>query len=395
MDRWNYVYKEILTVFYSVWKKPWPIWAGAIALAFANIFMFAYARAIGVFPQMAMWGSWIYNLLGIKVDAPFLPYPLTPLHLDFHSMIDFGIIFGVLISALISEEFKIRKDDLYGYLLAIIGGILMGFGTVLMPPCNVGGFYSATMALSLSGPVAALGLLLGAYLGGLLLKWQAMKAAALVEFNDAPVDEPVKEVTSTFQPYIGLAIAIILAIVAFIYFRLGKPKFSGLLLFGTFFGIVFQRSRLCIAGAFREIFVSRNGTTMKWILFSLAIGTIGFAILKSQGYQPMHFILPLGLHTVIGGFIFGIGMVLAGGCGAGIIWRSAEGYVRAWFAVISGMLTSGSWVLLYGKHVGEGWLYGKPFSLGHYFGWFGGTIIIFLFLACFYILITYVEGRKK
>ncbi len=395
MDRWDNVYKEILNVYYYIWKKPWPIWAGAIALALANIFMFAYARAIGVFPQMAMWGSWVYNLLGIKVDAPFLAYPLTPPHLDVHSMIDFGIIFGVLISALISGEFKIRKDDLYGYLLAIVGGILMGFGTVLMPPCNVGGFYSATMALSLSGPVAAIGLLLGAYLGGIFLKWQAIRAATSVVFNDSTADEPIKKVSSTIQPYIGYAISIILAIVVITYFWLGKTKFSGLLLFGTFFGIVFQRSRLCMAGAFREIFVSRDGTAMKWVLFSLAIGTVGFAILKSQGYQQMHFILPLGLHTVIGGFIFGIGMVLAGGCGAGILWRSAEGYVRAWLAVVSGMLASGSWVLLYGYHVGEGWLYGKPFSLGHRFGWFGGALLIFLFLTCFYILITYVEGKRK
>lgn len=395
MDQWNNIYKDIVTNFYySIWKKPWPIWVGAIALAFANIFMFAYARAIGVFPQMAMWGSWIFNLLGIKVEAPFAAYPLTPLHLDVHSMIDFGIIFGVLISALLSQEFKLRKDDWQGYLVAIIGGVLMGFGTVLMPPCNVGGFYSATMALSLSGPVAAIGLLLGAYVGGLFLKWQVNRAANEVDFSVAPIGEPVKKVGASLQPYIGLTIGIILAVVAFIYFSLGKTKFTGLLLFGTLFGIIFQRSRLCMAGAFREIFISRDGTLMKWILFSIAIGAVGLAILKSQGYQPMHFILPVGLHTIFGGFVFGIGMVIAGGCGAGILWRSAEGYIRAWFAVVSGMLTAGSWVLIYGRRVGEGWLYGRPYSLGHHFGWFGGTMLIFLFLALFYLLIVYVEGKK-
>jgi uncharacterized membrane protein YedE/YeeE len=134
---------------------------------------------------------------------------------------------------------------------------------------------------------------------------------------------------------------------------------------------------------------------MKWILLSIAIGTIGFTILKSQGYQQMAVVFPVGLHRLIGGFIFGIGMAIAGGCGVGILWRSAEGYVRAWIAVIAGMLTSGSWVLIYGDYVGKGWLYGKPFSLGHQFGWFGGAALIFLFLACFYILITYVEATKN
>jgi len=396
MERFKYVYEKIVLIFYHlIWKKPWPLWVGAVALAFANIFMFAYARAIGVFPQMAMWGSWVYNLLGIKISAPFTAYPLTPPYLDVHSMIDFGIIFGAAIAALISEEFKIRKDDLRGYGVALGGGVLMGFGTVIMPPCNIGGFYSATMALSLSGWLSALGLLLGAYVGGLFLKWQSKQAANGVDFSAVIEGEPIKKTRSSIQPYIGVAIGILLALVALIYFLLGKTKFTCLLLFGALFGVIFQRSRLCMAAAFREIFVSRNGIVMKRVLLSLAIGTVGFAILKSQGYQQMHFVLPAGLHTVFGGFIFGIGMVIAGGCGAGILWRSAEGYVRAWVAVAAGALTSGSWVLIYGHRVGEGWLYGKPFSLGHRFGWFGGTILVFLFLACFYILISYLEAKKK
>lgn len=396
MERWNNIYEKILPVFYHlIWEKAWPLWTGAVALAFANIFMFAYARALGVFPQMAMWGSWIYNLVGIKVDAPFTAVPLKPLHLDIHSMINFGIILGVAMAAFISQEFKIRKEDWRGYAVALVGGALMGFGTVVMIPCNVGGFYTATMALSLSGPVTVLGLLPGAYLGGLFLKRQVRKAADAVDFNAAPAGEPAGKTVSSIQPIIGVLIGALLAAVAFFYALQGNPKFAGLLLFGAFFGVIFQRSRLCFASAFREIFVSRNGTLMKWILLSIAIGTVGFAILKSQGYQPMHFVFPVGLHTVIGGFIFGIGMVIAGGCGIGILWRSAEGYVRAWIAVIAGMLTSGAWVLIYGNHVGKGWLYGKPFSLGGEFGWFWGTALVFLFLLSFYILITWVEAKKK
>ncbi|HEC98994.1 MAG TPA: hypothetical protein ENN18_01225 [Proteobacteria bacterium] len=395
MGRWEAISGEIKDVFYvRIWKRAWPIWAGAVALAFANIFMFAFARAIGVFPQMAMWGSWIYNLVGIKVDAPFIPYPLTPLHLDVHTMINFGIIMGAAMAALISQEFKIRTEDWRGYMTAIVGGVLMGFGTVIMPPCNVGGFYSATMALSLSGPLAGISLLSGAYLGGLFLKRQAAQAAEEIDFTALPMGEEVRKKENSFQPIMGAAVGLLLTIAAYAYAVKGMPKHAGLLLFGALFGVIFQRSRLCFASAFSGIFVSRNGTPMKWILFSIAIGTAGFAILKSQGYQQMHFVLPMGLHTVIGGFIFGIGMVIAGGCGVGILWRSAEGYVRAWMALIAAMLTSGAWVIIYGGHVGEGWLYGKPFSLGQ-FGWFGGALLIYLFLAAFYVLIKYVEAGRK
>jgi len=109
----------------------------------------------------------------------------------------------------------------------------------------------------------------------------------------------------------------------------------------------------------------------------------------------MHFVLPVGVHTVAGAFIFGVGMSLAGGCGIGVLWRSAEGYTRAWVALLAGMMTAGSWVLIYGKHVGEGWLYGKPVSLAQYGGYVGGTAIVFLFLAAFYGFILFVEARKR
>jgi uncharacterized membrane protein YedE/YeeE len=394
--RWNAITTNLTDVFYvALWKKAWPLWVGAVALALTNLFMFAFARAVGVFPQMGMWGAQVYNLAGIKVDAPFTAYPLAPLHLDMHSMICFGIVLGVAMAALLSEEFKLRKDHWTGYAAAAAGGVFMGFGTVIMPPCNVGGFYTATMALSLSGPLTVLGLVPGAYVGGLLMKWQATRAVEALDFRALSVSAPAEKKSSSAQPYLGAAVGVTLLAAAAAYASQGMMKQCGLLLFGALFGVIFQRSRLCFTSAFREILISRNGTLMKWVLLSIAIGTVGFALLKATGYQPMHYVLPVGVHTVVGGFIFGIGMSLAGGCGIGILWRSAEGYTRAWVAVVTGMMTAGAWVLIYGKHVGEGWLYGKPYSLAQHGGWFGGSAIVFAFLAVFYLFILYVEAGKR
>jgi uncharacterized membrane protein YedE/YeeE len=196
------------------------------------------------------------------------------------------------------------------------------------------------------------------------------------------------------QPYAALLLAVVLAAAAAFYAHTGLTKCAGLLLFGALFGTIFQRSRLCFTSAFREIFISRNGTMMKWILLSVAIGTVGMSLLKAKGYQPMSFILPVGIHTVVGGFVFGAGMSIAGGCGIGILWRAAEGYTRAWVAMLAGMLTAGSWVLIYRHHVGEGWLYGAPVSLGQKFGWFWGTVLVLGFLAAFYLFILWIEAGK-
>lgn len=382
------------TLYVPLFKRAWPVWTGALAFALANVLMAGYARGLGVFPQMSMWGASIYNFLGIKTEAPF--YPVTPVHLDVHSMINFGIIFGVLAAALISQEFKLRTDSWRGYAQGLLGGVLMGFGTVMTPPCNVGGFGTAVMAFSLSGYLMAVGLLGGAYLGGRILVWQAARAVAALDLAGARETALPQASRSSRQPLVGLlALVVLLAVVA-LYVAANKPPFAVLLLFGALFGIIFQRSRLCFAAAFRDVFVTRETGLLRWILVSLAVGMVGFAILKAKGFVPAdHFVFPAGIHNVTGGFIFGLGMVLTGGCGIGILWRSAEGYVRHWFALFGGMLAAGAWVHIYGDQVGKGWLYGSKVFLPDSFGWLGAFVVAGLALSIFYLFLTWVEASKR
>lgn len=389
--------RAVASLLRAPWARPWPVWLGAVLAGVSNVAMFAFARAIGVFPQMSMWGATVWNRLGLKVDAPFVAYPIKPAYLDMHSLLAIGVAVGALMAALLSREFKIRAEAPSNYLLAAIGGVLMGFGTVITPPCNVGGFFSATMALSLSGPVMAAGLLAGAYVGGRLLRARMERAARDVDFGRAGACSslPPAQPALSRAPVAGVALAVATVVAALLYLRNGLPKHAGLLLFGAWFGIIFQRSRLCFVSAFREIFVSRDGTVMKWVLLAVAIGTVGFAGLKAAGYQPMHMVLPVGLHTLVGGFIFGVGMSLAGYCGVGCLWRCGEGYVRAWIGLVAGALTAGSWTLLYGRHVGEGWLYGRPVFLPDRLGYLGAVAAVFAFLAVFYLLIRWAERGAR
>ncbi len=389
-----YLEQSLKEVGVRLFQEPWPLGAGALALTITNLFMFIYARALGVFPQMAMWGSWLYNLIGLKTESPFIPYPVKPPYLDMHSLLDIGIIFGALEASLLAREFKIRREDGQGYLFGALGGILMGLGTVLMPPCNVGGFWVATMAFSLSGPLAAIGLLLGAYVGGKILQGHIHRALLKVDFTQALEGEAVPPRSVSLQPQNGILVFILIVILAIVYHRLGMLKNAGLFLFGVLFGVIIQRSRLCFVAAFREILVSRDGKVMKWVLASMAVGALGFALLKGQGYQPQHMVFPAGWHNIVGGFIFGIGMVLAGGCGLGILVRSGEGYTRSWVACLTAMLTSGAWVHLYGQKVGQGWLYGKPVYLPEALGWGGALIFVYGFLLLFYLFILWVEAGK-
>jgi hypothetical protein len=119
-------------------------------------------------------------------------------------------------------------------------------------------------------------------------------------------------------------------------------------LVGLAFGVTVQRSRFCFTSAFRDFFLLGQVRVLKGILAGLAVSTIGFVVIMSMSSPNPAFgsppsdanILPVGLSTLIAGTLFGIGMVLAGGCVSGSLYRMGEGYVASWvaiFGVITGL----------------------------------------------------------
>ncbi|PFG38213.1 hypothetical protein ATJ97_0685 [Georgenia soli] len=108
---------------------------------------------------------------------------------------------------------------------------------------------------------------------------------------------------------------------------------TGLLL-GAALGFAMQRGRFCVTGAFRDVFVARSTRWLTAFLVVIAIQAVGIAAMQGMGVigaadKPLA--LPA---TVIGALIFGFAIVLAGGCATGTYYRSGEGLVGSWFALI-------------------------------------------------------------
>src|SRR3977135_923202 len=78
------------------------------------------------------------------------------------------------------------------------------------------------------------------------------------------------------------------------------------------------------------------------VALAIVIGMLGFPILKFTDLKDKgEWVFPAaGAGALAGGLIFGVGMVLAGGCGAGSIWRMGEGQVKLWAAVITFALSA-------------------------------------------------------
>lgn len=166
------IYKKIM-------KEPLSYGAGAVLLAvFAIAHFVIFNKAWGVTSTFSVWGAKVYNLLG--GDAASMPYFQThaslgkaintPLLQDGGSLRNIGIIIGALLATLFASEFKIKKIRNKKQLMAgMLGGFLMGFGARLSAGCNIGALFSSISALSLSGWVFAIFLLIGAIIGSKLL----------------------------------------------------------------------------------------------------------------------------------------------------------------------------------------------------------------------------------
>ncbi len=114
-------------------------------------------------------------------------------------------------------------------------------------------------------------------------------------------------------------------------------------LFGIAYGVVLQRSGFCFARAGFELFLLRTREAVNGVMAALLVTTIGFGavtLVKDHlGLADSNhlLLLPVGLSTVLGAVLFGLGMMLAGMCAAGTLQRTGEGYASAW-AVLVGIL---------------------------------------------------------
>jgi len=113
---------------------------------------------------------------------------------------------------------------------------------------------------------------------------------------------------------------------------------------GFAFGFALQRGRFCMNSAFRDIIVLRDYAPLKAVGVAILISMIGFAVMSETGVVNISPVPFFWGALILGGFIFGIGMVVAGGCASGITYRSGEGMVGAMAAVIGlvvvGLMTS-------------------------------------------------------
>lgn len=103
--------------------------------------------------------------------------------------------------------------------------------------------------------------------------------------------------------------------------------------FGSVVGLLVQRSRFCNTAALRDAMLFKTFRNTKALLVAMIILTIGFTAFISIGAgNPMRF--DVGVNQILGLFLFGTGMVLAGACTVSTWVKAGEGNFGAIWALI-------------------------------------------------------------
>lgn len=177
-------------------------------------------------------------------------------------------------------------------------------------------------------------------------------------------------------------------------------------IFGISFGVVLQKSRFCFTASLRDPVLTGTTSLTRAVLIAFMVASVGFgaiqfkAVLSGAGSIPGN-IFPAGLHTAIGAVMFGVGMVIAGGCASGTLMRVGEGFMQQWIAIIFFVIGSvwaardfGWWTVnvIIPTSISDGVT--KGFHLPTVLGWgvaFFGQLIL---LAVLFFVADWYENKK-
>jgi uncharacterized membrane protein YedE/YeeE len=141
-------------------RGPWPLVWGAIALALLNYATLALAgRPWGITSAFALWGAKVAGTLGVDVGSwAFWQMPAnakalaSPVWEDITTVMDIGIMLGAAVAAGLAGRFSPSlKIPTRSLIAAVIGGLLLGYGSRLAYGCNIGAYFSGIASGSLHG----------------------------------------------------------------------------------------------------------------------------------------------------------------------------------------------------------------------------------------------------
>ncbi len=274
--------------------------------------------------EFTRWGGQILQLFGVHAEQwgyyKLIHLEGTPLtRID--GMMILGMFGGCFAAALWANNVKLRMPrSRIRIVQAVVGGMIAGFGARLAMGCNPPPFYR-----SRSSPYTR-GSLRWRPLSALVRRPLYVAADISHTGENAKVSaaSPLTQKPDQARRRFRLGMLVFIGMIGWaLLTAMHQPKLGLAMLFGVGFGLLIERAQICFTSAFRDLWISGRAHMAKAIIFGMAVSAIGIFSYVQLGVAPK--IMWAGPNAVIGGLLFGFGIVLAGGCETGWMYRAVEG----------------------------------------------------------------------
>lgn len=318
----------------------WDTAKAMVALAIiASIYFGFFGTGWQVTGEMTRWGGEFLELFGLDTSK-YSYYQMTNLSGNpltrYEGMVLIGMFLGATIAALWANKVKFRLPASHIRIAqAIIGGLLSGFGARLAFGCNLLDFFTGLPYFSLHTWEFAIFMVLGI--------WTATKVGKLRIFMPKVTLEKcgvhgkgIEHDKTRAKRHFRYGIAILVVTIAWLVYLFAttepfalknKASFVPLgLMFGLAFGFIISRGQVCFTSCFRDLFLFGRDNAAKGAFYGMIIATFIVFVLMLNGYTA--FVRSFSVAVALGAFLFGFGIVFAGGCECGWTYRAAEGQMH-------------------------------------------------------------------
>ncbi|MBK4713752.1 MULTISPECIES: selenium metabolism membrane protein YedE/FdhT [Tenebrionibacter/Tenebrionicola group] len=373
-------------------------WAPLPAVIAAGILSTYYFGITGTFwavtGEFTRWGGQLLQLFGVHTET--WGY-FRLIHLDgspltrVDGMMIIGMFGGCFAAALWANNVKIRlPQHRIRIFQAVLGGIIAGFGARLAMGCNLAAFFTGIPQFSLHAWFFAIATAIGSWAGARFTLLPLFRVPVKLQktFTATALRAQPNRARRRFR----LGMLVFWGMLGWsVLTAMKQPKLGLAMLFGIGFGLLIERAQICFTSAFRDMWITGRTHMAKAILFGMAVSAIGIFSYVQLGAEPK--IMWAGPNAVIGGLLFGFGIVLAGGCETGWMYRAVEGQVHYWWVGLGNII--GATILAYywdalSPTLATRW---DKINLLNTFGPFGGLLVTYLLLLFALALIIVQEKR--
>lgn len=352
--------------------------------------------------EMTRWGGEFLELFGMDLGS-YSYYQKqnlngTPLTRSDGIML-IGMFIGALAAALMANKVKFRLPaSNIRIFQALIGGILSGYGARLAFGCNLANFFTGLPYFSLHTWLFTLFMILGIFVGVKICNTSFFKPRAKLQCVNKE-NVPLTAQKNRAKVYFILGVMLFVGFLFWVFYLIlnngdfnlkNKQSLLALaLIFGFGFGFLIARGQICFTSCFRDLFLFGRDNAIKGTMIAMVIASlIAFAFIL-QGHTSK--LIELSPALIVGAFLFGFGIVFAGGCECGWTYRACEGQVH--FMIVGFANIVGTMILaLTYDFLPLSFKDGVKINLLSEFGNFGG---FFINLALFGLMFICVLIYKK